>query len=229
MMKKLFNKKEWILDEGVSVKGLLADITVGVKYPEYEQFLSFKPQERIKQIDKFHKEGLKKLVDLKLFDEYTVDETKKRPRWIKTKVPLRVAEVLNKLDFVTVHIKSIDKATKIKKEEAIRDRFFCVKMTVVIRYEGLKVKKEDIEKRFVLVKASSFENAYEILEKSKHDYASPYLNSDGRLVKWEIESFDDCFETDIFNAADFNNPEGVEVYSILKKRKAKNAVVWDGK
>jgi hypothetical protein len=156
--------------------------------------LSFKPKERIKQIDKFHKQGFKKLIDLKLFDEYTKDDTTKRPRWIKAKVIISVAEALNKLDFVTVHINSIDKGTKVKKEEVIRDRFFCVKMTVVANIEGLKLKTQDIERRFVLVKALSFEDAYAKVEASKDEYTTTYLNPDGRIVRWLIDSLDDCMK-----------------------------------
>jgi len=43
----------------------------------------------------------------------------------------------------------------------------------------------------------SQEDAYLKLEKKKDDYIQPYLNSDGRFVRWRIESFDDSYETEI--------------------------------
>jgi hypothetical protein len=60
------------------------------------------------------------------------------------------------------------------------------------------------------------------LEKQKERYVEPYLNSDGRFVRWRIDAFDDCYLTDILSPADSDNPEGVEVYSKLKSRKTKN-------
>ena|ERR1700761_7106962 len=117
-------------------------------------------------------------------------------------------------------IKNLD-AFKIEKTEGFRNKYYCVKMTVVIDVEGVTPKKQDIEERFVLIRASSFDDAYKKMENQKDDYAEPYLNSDGRLVSWRIDSFDDCYVTDITSPGDLDKPEGVEVYSKLSSRKAK--------
>ncbi|HEX8022879.1 MAG TPA: DUF4288 domain-containing protein [Mucilaginibacter sp.] len=104
-----------------------------------------------------------------------------------------------------------------------------MKMTVVIEEEGILPKKQQIEKRFVLIKAKSGEDAYEQLEKREHEYARPYLNPYGRFVRWRVECYDDCYETDIESPADLDNPAGVEVYSKLSIRKNKDKAIWDGK
>ena len=141
-----------------------------------------------------------------------------------------LCNLLMELNFISgVHIKSIDHAILINKVESKRDSYFCIKMTVVVEIEGLSAKKQDIEERFVLIKAKSFEEAYEKLEQKKDTYAQPYLNPNGRFVRWRIESFDDCYETDIIELEDVDSPEGVEVYSQLKSRKSKAGTFWDGR
>jgi len=102
-------------------------------------------------------------------------------------------------------------------------------MTVVIEVEGIKSRKQSIEQRFVLIKATSSDDAYDKLEKQRDDYTVTFLNPYGRFVRWRIESFDDCFETGISGPKDLENSEGVEVYSKLKSRKLEHKTLWDGK
>ncbi|MFA6246473.1 MAG: DUF4288 domain-containing protein [Mucilaginibacter sp.] len=226
-MKSLFNMDDWILDNKIPVKNTLADISISLIYPDYQQFLQLKPKERVRKIDEYLKANLDKLISFKLFDNYTTIGTKRRPTSVKTKVMLHVLSKLSELDFINVRIDAIDGATPVEKNIAPVAGFFCVRMTIAIEIENLKTKKQDIEQRFVMLKAESFEDAYAKIERNKDDYATPYLNPDGRLVRWRVESFDDCFDIGTIELADFNNPEGIEVYSKLKTRKRKS--YWDGK
>ena len=225
-MTSLFNMDDWILDKKNPVKNTLADISINLIYPDCQQFLQFKPKERVQKIDEYFIANFDKLISFKLFDNYTMGGTKRRPTGAKIKVALPVLNKLSELDFITVRIDAIDGATLIEKNIAPVERFFCVKMTVAIEVENLKTKKQDFEQRFVMIKAESFEDVYAKIEKRKDNYAKPYLNSDGRLVRWRIESLDDCFDIGAIEPADLNNPEGIEVYSKLKTRKRKS--YWDG-
>ncbi|MET3980814.1 hypothetical protein ABIB62_003418 [Mucilaginibacter sp. UYP25] len=226
MAKGLFNIDDWELDKKISAKDTFADISIGLVYPDYHQFLEFKPKHRVQKIDEYHKENVSRLLALDLFGAYVIDGAKKRPRSVKTRVKLNVLTKLSKLDFINVTIISIDGATKIKKELAKSDTFFCVKMTVAIEIENLRTNKQDFEQRFVLINALSFEEAYEKIEADRDHYLRPYLNSDGRLVRWRIESLDDCYDVGAIETADFYSNEGIEVYSKLKTRKRKS--FWDG-
>lgn len=229
-MTKIENLGQWQLDKNVPNTKRFVEVKIWFTYPDPKQFIEFNPKERIKQIDSVHKTSLEKLIALNLFDEYESSGTKKRPIAVKTKIKFASLTQLNKLDFVkSISIESIDHAMQIKVSEVPYDKYFCVKMTVSIEIEGLAPKKQQIEKRFVLIKAISSDDAYEKLEKQKDNYSAPYLNSDGRFVRWRIDSFDDCYETDIINPNDFNNPAGVEVYSKLSTRKSKRRIIWDGK
>jgi len=102
-------------------------------------------------------------------------------------------------------------------------------MTIVIEIEGFEDGLQQIEDRFVIIRAKSQEDAYLKLEKKKDDYIQPYLNSHGRFVRWRIESFDDSYETEIKNVNDLNTPDGVEVYSKLRSRRLTKEKAWDGK
>lgn len=129
----------------------------------------------------------------------------------------------------SIWIESVDHAKKIRLDEVIADKYYCIKMTVVIDLEGLVARKQKIETRFVLIKAKTSDDAYEKLDKRRDEYTHRYLNSDGRFVRWKIDSFDDCYETDITCPEDLDKEEGVEVYSKLKTRKVKSHHVWNGK
>jgi len=127
----------------------------------------------------------------------------------------------------SIFINKIDGARKRRKKKELA--FYCVKMTVVVEIEGFEDGLQQIEDRFVIIRAKSQEDAYLKLEKKKDDYIQPYLNSDGRFVRWRIESFDDSYETEIKNVNDLNTPDGVEVYSKLRSRRLTKEKAWDGK
>jgi hypothetical protein len=100
-------------------------------------------------------------------------------------------------------------------------------MTVSIQVEGIIKGMQSCEDRYVLVKAPTFESAYKRVQKQEKEYGEPYLNSDLRLVRWKIESYDDCFSTDVTDINDFNSAKGVEVFSKLRTRKMLKG--WNGK
>ena len=205
------------------------EVSIGLRYPDQEQFADLKPKFRKKAIDKIHKNNLNKLVALNLFRSYEITGTKKRPQGVKATILFNALKKLDKLDYISgISIITIEDAAKLPQNVIDRLRYFCVKMTVIIEVEGILNKKHKVEQRFVLIKASSSDDAYEKIESQKSTYEVRYLNSDGRFVRWHIDSLDDCYETDIIQAADIDNDEGVEVYSKLTLKKNKKKTVWDG-
>ncbi len=231
-MKKVYGLENWVLDSNVKNDKRLVNLKIMLSYPYPDQrvLIDIKPKERLKKIDEGFKNAFKKLVNLNWFEYDELIGTKKRPTGLKTKVKYTTLRKLDKLDLVgSIWIESVEHATKIEAESKIQDKFFCVKMTVVIEIEGISRKKQDIEKRLVLIKARSAEDAYQKLRDQKDEYAKPYLNPGGRFVRWRIDSFDDCFETDMNSIEEMNDAEGVEVYSKLKSRKNEAKAIWDGK
>lgn len=233
-MEKVYGLENWTLDKAVANNKRFVDVKINLPYPypyaDQKLLIDFKPKERIKKIDEAYRENLKILMDLKLIGDYNLIGKKKRPTGITTKIKFNDLKKLSNLGIIAdIRIISIDHAVKTPKAEVLTEKYFCVKMTVVIEEEGRVYKKQKIEKRFVLIKATSFEEAYDKVEKQADDYCVPYLNIYGRFVRWRIDSYDDCFVTNIENPADLENPEGVEVFSALKSRKNKSKKEWDGK
>ncbi|WP_311952074.1 DUF4288 domain-containing protein [Mucilaginibacter terrae] len=219
---------DWKLDSKYNDDKRLVTVTIHLKYPEIDSFLGLKPIKRIKQLNKDQINKLNALLMFNVLTDYEVIGTPKRPRGIKATLALNSLKKIegdNLYSGVTVHNVTHAKKRPVKSEPGTK--FYCVKMTVLIEIEKLKSKKQDIEERFVLIKATSADDAYEKLELQKDSYVNHYLNPYGRLVRWRIDSFDDCYETDIFSPKDIVSAEGVEVFSKLKSKKRKS--VWDGK
>lgn len=81
---------------------------------------------------------------------------------------------------------------------------------------------QNTEDRFVLVRASSFEEAKKRLRREWRKYATPYLNSNGEMVSWALDKVIDVYDT----AAIEINPAGTEVYSKLGHRRMRPGYVW---
>jgi hypothetical protein len=206
----------------------MAFATIYVKYPNWKMVAKLNLPDRKKFRDEFLKANFQKLIDKKYFDTYELVGTKRRPSGVKAKLTLASILKLTKQTFIdNIFIYQIEGA-KEKPDKPIYN-FFCVKMTVSIQVEGFTKGMQSCEDRYVLVKASSVESAYTKVKKQGKQYGEPYLNSDARLVRWKIESYDDCFATDITSIDDFNKPEGVEVFSKLKSRKITSDRTWNGK
>lgn len=229
-MKEIYGLKDWVLDKKTSNIKRFAVVKIVLQYPEQDQLVNLKPKERIKAINKSFRDNYKKLIALELFESFEIPASKKRPETVIAKLKYSRLKNIATLDYVaSIWIQSVDHAELLVKEKISPDRYFCVKMTVVIDEEGVLPKKQQIEKRFVLIKAKSTDDAYQQLEKRKHEYTRPYLNPYGRFVRWRIDSYDDCYETDIESPVDLDNPAGVEIYSKLSTRKNKDKTTWDGK
>lgn len=100
--------------------------------------------------------------------------------------------------------------------------WYCVRALVVIRVERATSGQQSIEDRFVLVRASSFEDAKRRLRREWKEYAAPYLNSDGCMVSWELDRVTDVYETGETEI----NPAGTEVYSKLSGRRMRPEYIW---
>jgi hypothetical protein len=225
-MKKVFSLDNWTIIKKISTSKRMAYATIYVKYPTWKMVAKLDLTDRKKFQNEFVKNNFQKLIDKQYFDTYEIVGNKKRPIGVEAKLTLASILKLSKLTFISnIFINELDGAEK-KLDELI-EKFFCVKMTVSIQIEGFTTGIQSCEDRYVLVKASSFENAYKKVKKQEKKYSEPYLNSDLRLVRWKIESYDDCYVTDALSIDDFNKPEGIEVFSKLRARKLTKERAWN--
>ena len=100
--------------------------------------------------------------------------------------------------------------------------WYCVRALVVVCVEEATAGLQYTEDRFVLVRASSFEDAKKRLRQQWQEYATPYLNSEGQMVSWSLDKVIDVYETGETEL----NPCGTEVYSKLGKRRMRPEYVW---
>ena len=227
-IKKILNLNDWSLNVEFPADLRFVDVVIRLQYVDINSISQFEPKERKKRIAEDQKEKFNKLIQTNLFDNYEIIGTSKNPRGIKTRIAFSILNDIETLDFVaSIFINKIDGARKRRQKKELA--FYCVKMTVVIEIEGFEDGLQQIEDRFVIIRAKSQEDAYLKLEKTKDDHVQPYLNSDGRFVRWRIESFDDSYETEIKSVGDLNNPDGIEVYSKFRSRRLTKEKAWDGK
>ncbi|MEO8682220.1 MAG: DUF4288 domain-containing protein [Vicinamibacterales bacterium] len=100
--------------------------------------------------------------------------------------------------------------------------WFCVWGIVAIQVEGQRSGMMKVEDRLVLVKASGVEDAVDRLVPAWKEYAEPYLNPAGYLVRWHLVEIKDVFAL----CDESLSPEGTEVYSRLRTVKLKPAYRW---
>jgi hypothetical protein len=100
--------------------------------------------------------------------------------------------------------------------------WYCARALVAIRVERATSGMQNTEDRFVLVRASSFEDAKKLLRRKWREYATPYLNSDGKMVSWSLDKIIDIYDI----GEDKIDDAGVEVYSKLGRRRMRPSYVW---
>jgi hypothetical protein len=227
-MKKIYEIDEWKFDKNVPLHRRLAKVSIHLKYPPVKRLRHLSPKERITAIQKHQAKNLASLVNTGLLGSYKILGTKKKPTGVETEMAFNDIPNLGKYNFIEyIFVESVKGGKKVVKKDP--PRFFCIKMTVAIQVEGIKAGIQTYEERYVLIKARSFEEAYKKIGKQKRKYESPYLNPRGHLVRWKVESLDDCYETDIIECKNLDNPEGAEVYSVLRKRRMTKERYWNGK
>lgn len=74
--------------------------------------------------------------------------------------------------------------------------WYCVRGQVAIQVEGQKTGMQSIEDRFVVTRATSFDDAVRRLKAEWESYSRPYINPDGRLVRWHLELVKDVYLID---------------------------------
>ena len=217
-MKKILDLDEWRFDKNMSDTKRTASVSIHLKYIDVKRVVNLTPKERKIAIDKHFNDSFSKLLNTKLFDTYKLIGTAKKPRGVETKILLNDIKKLANLPFVEyIFINAVRGAKRTVTKPS--PSFFCVKMTVAVQIEAVKNGLQTYEEKYVLIKAKSSEEAYKKIERHTKKYEKPYLNSQGQLVRWKMESLDDCYATDIVNCDDLNDPEGAEVFSVLKRRK----------
>lgn len=133
----------------------------------------------------------------------------------------KILELASTAGVQSVHVTQIAGHRRRRLPKAQRE-WYCVRAFVVIRVERAESGLQNTEDRFMLVRASSFEDAKKRLRKQWREYATPYLNSEGRMVSWHLDRIVDVYQTSETEM----DPCGTEVYSKLGHRRMRPNRVW---
>lgn len=121
----------------------------------------------------------------------------------------------------SVHLSAV-KGLKRKPEPRPSLEYFCVRAKVAIQVEGETRGLQSWEERFVVIKAMDFEDAENRLQREWQEYAAPYMNPEGALVRWKLEEIVDVYSTGETSI----DPEGTEIFSSLHNRRMKPEYEW---
>ncbi len=120
-----------------------------------------------------------------------------------------------------IQVRDIEGLERVAEEDA-GPALFAVRGSVAIQVEGQTRGLQKVEDRIVVVEADSVDDALRRLKAEWRQYAEPYLNGDGQLVRWQLEEVSDVyslFETEL-------DPSGTEVWSSLRMRRMKKEYEW---
>lgn len=123
-------------------------------------------------------------------------------------------------ELTSVYVKKIQGLRK--QSERRPPQWYAVRARIAIQIEDQTRGMESVEDRIVLVQARSFEDAERRLQPEWEQYAEPDLNSNGEMVRWQLEEVVDVYE---IGSLEFD-PKGTEVYSQLTQRRVRPGGVW---
>ena len=156
-------------------------------------------------------------------DSFRIEPDSTMPTTIASRLAAReVSKILKFPGVDSVSIRSIQGMRRKRPSRDLRS-WWCVRALIALEVEGQKRGLQTIEDRFVLVKAISAREAPRRLRRHWREYAAPYLNSEGLLVRFQLQEVTDVYDT----MEDELDPDGVEVYSSLASRRMKPAFSWD--
>ncbi len=228
-MSRVEGLENWDL-AGVPEQLQVAEVTVFVAYPSLtNELLAQKPAERLKAIAQQMQAGLEAVLATGKLSKGKLlkDSDRRGGRFNRVRGEVKVADIpaIAQLDFVaSIRVENTN-GERIKRRvtNKRKKRYYCVKMTVAIQIEGRQQGLQTWEERCVLYRASSETEAAAKANEAASDYEKPYLNSEGLLVRWKVESVDDVYEVVQDNNKDL---DGAEVFSKLHGRRLTAERTW---
>jgi hypothetical protein len=138
-----------------------------------------------------------------------VSRDKKRPSWtIDAVVPARVVRRLATTPQVNhVVVNAIQGRRKRPRPRTLT--WHCVWGIVAVQIEGQAGGLVTVEDRLMLVRGWDKADAQRRLRRTWATYAEPYMNLQGRLVRWQLVEVQDVYEM----YDDTIDPRGTEVFS----------------
>lgn len=133
-----------------------------------------------------------------------------------------ISKLLELRQLENVTIEKIGRRMRKRRRRRAEPRWFAVRAIFAIQVEDQTSGLQDYEERINLVKAHSFDDAVRRLRKEFRLYATPYLNLQGEMVRWQFESVLDVYDT----GEEEISASGTEVFSTIRRRRIRADRVW---
>ena len=202
-------------------------IVINLKYPKYEKFYIYSPEDRRKKINEVLKREYDSLVKILPNKDLKKNVFKKGIISVEAELLSSCVKLLENRKFIeSIRIEKIDGLKKKKKKEKREKLWYAVRANFSIQIEGFKGGLHQYEDRIIIVKAYDHEDAEKVAEKEFKEYCGePYLNTDLRMVRWQYEKITDVFELLSVYKDKFEH-SGTEVYAKFRMRKLKPEFEW---
>jgi hypothetical protein len=215
---------------GLSVAQLTAlgatkvKLRVHLRHIDEKSLFRFRPAERTKKMKKHYESFFSRVKKNWNDGPLDISWIRKQPRAFTASVEARgVSRLLQMPEIAGIWIIEITGRKRVMPKP--KQCWFSVKARFAIQIEGRTKGMQSYEDRTVVVKALTFEDAKNRLQPEFKQYATPYLNPRGLMVKWAFERFLDCYEI----GDEEIDPQGTEVFSELNKRRMKPVFEWKTK
>lgn len=202
-------------------------VHVHLVYPNYDDLLHLSPKERMRLIRQKQRNRFKSFVSILPTKKYKRLGSHIAPLGVEIKMNAAQIEQVSENETVqTIFIH--DNEEIYPPEEAVIEQYFAVVARFAIQIENRTKGLQRYEDRTLLVKAVNVEEAHQKLNKGFNSYGKPYINSYGELVRWKFEAFIESYMTGYESLDEMmeDDQEGIEIFSVLKKRKLKKERMW---
>ncbi len=188
----------------------------------FRKLLAKSPEERRAGVHAWHVRQYERLSARMSQYEFETEYYNGDPVAMRVTVPARKLRSLLDLRCVGgLNILRIDGKRR-RRQTRSEPAWFAVKARFVIQDEDLTQGMQDYEDRILLVQARSFQDAERKAMREFRHYGMVLLTATGHFYRWTFEAILDIYKTFI----DEIDPNGMEVYSEMKKRRIKPEYEW---
>lgn len=188
----------------------------------FRKLLAKSPEERRAGVHAWHVRQYEKLSARMAQYQFETEYLNGDPVGMRVTVPAK--ELRSLLDLRCVDGLNILRIEGKRRRRQTRSEpaWFAVKARFAIQDEGQTQGMQEYEDRILLVQARSFKDAERKAMREFRQYGTVLLTSTGHFWRWTFETILDIYETFI----DEIDPNGMEVYSEMKKRRIKPEYEW---
>lgn len=225
-MKAIHNLEAWGLVES-QLHGLThtAAVRFTLEYPGYQTVLTYPPAERRRRIAALLRakyQALKAALPPGAFEKLG---SHYRPVGIRRRLPVQQLPTLLARPAVEgIWVEKIEGLASVT--PVAEPKCWSIKARFAVQVEHETKGLQLVEERILLVAAPDEEAARQKLRPAFIHYAEPYLNSAGRLVRWQFEAFLDAYEVAAGPLAGLLGAEGLEVFSETSHRRLTPELAW---